>query len=119
MRHGLATHLFATSPASVRSLSRNALSIPAPTQGFPGWMQLTALHKAGERKDEEGRRVYALLKSVADRLDHSGAATGKSLVVSGFSRTDVTRMRILPNKRRTGARTLPVPERVHIQRDAP
>ena len=35
---------------------------------IPGWMQLTALHKAEERKDEEGQRVYALLKSVADRL---------------------------------------------------
>jgi ankyrin repeat protein len=37
----------------------------------PGWMQLTALHKADERKDHEGRRVYALLKSVADRLGDS------------------------------------------------
>jgi ankyrin repeat protein len=35
---------------------------------IPGWMQLTALHKAAERKDQEGQRVYALLKSVADRL---------------------------------------------------
>ena len=35
---------------------------------IPGWMQLTALHKAEERKDREGQRVYALLKSVADRL---------------------------------------------------
>jgi len=36
---------------------------------IPGWMQLTALHKAESRRDEEGRRVYALLKTVADRLD--------------------------------------------------
>jgi ankyrin repeat protein len=38
---------------------------------IPGWMQLTALHKAEERKDEEGRRVYALLKNVANRLGGS------------------------------------------------
>jgi hypothetical protein len=31
-------------------------------------MQLTALHKAEKRKDEEVRRVYALLKNVANRL---------------------------------------------------
>ena len=36
---------------------------------IPGWMGLTALHKAAERQDEEGRRVYALLKTVAARLD--------------------------------------------------
>ena len=35
---------------------------------IPGWMQLTAVQKAEKRKDHEGRRVYALLKSVADRL---------------------------------------------------
>jgi ankyrin repeat protein len=35
---------------------------------IPGWMQLTALDKAEERRDQEGQRVYALLKSVADRL---------------------------------------------------
>jgi len=35
---------------------------------IPGWMQLTALDKAEQRKDQEGQRVYALLKSVADRL---------------------------------------------------
>jgi ankyrin repeat protein len=39
--------------------------------GIPGWMQLTALHKAEKRKDEEGRRVYALLKNVANRLGGS------------------------------------------------
>ena len=38
---------------------------------IPGWMQLTALHKAEGRKDDEGQRVYALLKSVADRLGGS------------------------------------------------
>jgi len=38
---------------------------------IPGWMQLTALHKAEKRKDEEGRRVYALLKNVANRLGDS------------------------------------------------
>jgi len=34
-------------------------------------MQLTALHKAEQRTDQEGQRVYALLKSVADRLGDS------------------------------------------------
>ena len=34
-----------------------------------GWLQLTALHKAESRRDEEGQRVYALLKKIADRLD--------------------------------------------------
>jgi hypothetical protein len=34
-------------------------------------MQLTALDKAEERKDEEGQLVYGLLKSVADRLGDS------------------------------------------------
>jgi ankyrin repeat protein len=38
---------------------------------IPGWMQITALHMAEKRKDEEGQRVYALLKSVADRLRDS------------------------------------------------
>ena len=28
---------------------------------IPGWMQLTALDRARDRKKEEGRRVYALL----------------------------------------------------------
>ena len=36
---------------------------------IPGWMQLTALDKAAGRKDDEGRRVYALLKGAADRLN--------------------------------------------------
>jgi ankyrin repeat protein len=35
---------------------------------IPGWMQLTALDKAEERTNQEGQRVYALLKSVAVRL---------------------------------------------------
>ena len=38
---------------------------------IPGWMQLTALHKAEQRKDQEGQRVYALLKRIADRLNDS------------------------------------------------
>jgi ankyrin repeat protein len=38
---------------------------------IPGWMQLTALHKADKRTDQEGQRVYALLKSVAARLGDS------------------------------------------------
>jgi ankyrin repeat protein len=38
---------------------------------IPGWMQLTALHKAEKRTDQEGQRVYALLKRVADRLGDS------------------------------------------------
>jgi ankyrin repeat protein len=38
---------------------------------IPGWMQLTALHLAEQRKDQEGRRVYALLTSAADRLRDS------------------------------------------------
>jgi hypothetical protein len=38
---------------------------------IPGWMQLTALHKAEGRRDEEGQRVYALLKKATDRLNHS------------------------------------------------
>lgn len=29
---------------------------------IPGWMQLTALHKAAERKKPEGQRIYELLK---------------------------------------------------------
>jgi ankyrin repeat protein len=40
---------------------------------IPGWMQLTALHQAEERTDQEGQRVYTLLKTVADRLDNSVA----------------------------------------------
>lgn len=38
---------------------------------IPGWMQLTALHQAEKRKEPEGQRVYALLKTVADRLETS------------------------------------------------
>ena len=29
---------------------------------IPGWMQLTALHQAAERKKPEGQRIYKLLK---------------------------------------------------------
>ena len=32
---------------------------------IPGWMQLTALHKAAERKKPEGQRIYKLLKKAA------------------------------------------------------
>jgi ankyrin repeat protein len=38
---------------------------------IPGWMQLTALHKAEDRQDEEGQLVYSLLKRVAALLDKS------------------------------------------------
>jgi ankyrin repeat protein len=34
---------------------------------IPGWMQLTALHKAKARKKAEGRRVYELLESTAKK----------------------------------------------------
>ena len=40
---------------------------------IPGWMQLTALHKAEKRTDQEGQRVYALLKIVANRLGDRSA----------------------------------------------
>ena len=30
---------------------------------IPGWMQLTALHRAANRKDEEGKRILRLLES--------------------------------------------------------
>jgi ankyrin repeat protein len=33
----------------------------------PGWMQLTALHKAKARKKVEGKRVYELLESAAKK----------------------------------------------------
>ena len=38
---------------------------------IPGWMQLTALHKAGERKRPEGLRVRQLLEQAAKRLGKS------------------------------------------------
>jgi ankyrin repeat protein len=34
---------------------------------IPGWMQLTALHRAEKRKKPEGRRVYQLLLETAKR----------------------------------------------------
>ncbi len=34
---------------------------------IPGWMQLTALDRAEERNDEEGRRVYQFLRSAVVR----------------------------------------------------
>ena len=38
---------------------------------IPGWMQLTALHKAAERKRPEGLRVSQLLEKTAQRLGKS------------------------------------------------
>ena len=35
---------------------------------IPGWMQLTALHKASERKRPEGLRVHQLLKQAARKF---------------------------------------------------
>jgi len=32
---------------------------------IPGWMQITALHRAKDRKDEEGKQVYELLAKAA------------------------------------------------------
>jgi ankyrin repeat protein len=34
---------------------------------LPGWMQITALDKAKERKKEEGKRVYQLLKEAVNK----------------------------------------------------
>lgn len=39
---------------------------------IPGWMQLTALHKARERVRPEGRRVCELLEQAAKRLGKAG-----------------------------------------------
>jgi ankyrin repeat protein len=37
---------------------------------IPGWMQITALHRAQNRKDEEGKKVYELLtKAARERFD--------------------------------------------------
>lgn len=32
---------------------------------IPGWMQITALHRAKDRKDQEGKKVYELLAKTA------------------------------------------------------
>jgi len=53
---------------TVRSPWLKSSSTLVPIRGFPGWMQLTALDKAEERQDDEGQRVYSLLKRVAGRL---------------------------------------------------
>jgi hypothetical protein len=37
---------------------------------IPGWMQVTALDRARERKRDEGRRVYALLYETARKKFH-------------------------------------------------
>ena len=34
---------------------------------IPGWMQLTALYKASQRKRPEGQKVYQLLKGASER----------------------------------------------------
>ena len=39
---------------------------------IPGWMQLTALDRASERKKDEGRRVYELLLETAKKKFHHG-----------------------------------------------
>jgi ankyrin repeat protein len=39
---------------------------------IPGWMQLTALHKASERKHPEGLRVRQLLENAAARFRREG-----------------------------------------------
>ena len=40
---------------------------------IPGWMQITALDHARERKKKEGRRVYELLHEIAKKRFHYGA----------------------------------------------
>jgi ankyrin repeat protein len=37
---------------------------------IPGWMQISALHRAGKRKETEGVRVYQLLFSTAKERFH-------------------------------------------------
>ena len=39
---------------------------------IPGWMQITALHQARERKSAEGLRVRELLEQAAKRVPKSG-----------------------------------------------
>ena len=39
---------------------------------IPGWMQITALHKAQERKKPEGARVRQLLEQTAQRFTKAG-----------------------------------------------
>ena len=34
---------------------------------FPGWMQLTAIHRAAERKDADARKIQQLLKDAVRR----------------------------------------------------
>lgn len=34
---------------------------PAQYPSIPGWIQITALHRANDRKSEEGKKVYELL----------------------------------------------------------
>ena len=35
---------------------------------IPGWMQISALHRAQKRKKEEGQRVYKLLLEVSNKV---------------------------------------------------
>ena len=35
---------------------------------IPGWMQLTALHRAERRKDADARKILRLLREAADRM---------------------------------------------------
>ena len=39
---------------------------------IPGWMQITALHKARERTEPEGLRVRQLLEQAAERFGKAG-----------------------------------------------
>jgi len=38
---------------------------------IPGWMQLTAVHKARDRKRPEGLRVHQLLEQAARKFDRT------------------------------------------------
>jgi len=40
---------------------------------IPGWMQISALERASERKKEEGKRVYELLLETSKKKFHYGA----------------------------------------------
>jgi len=77
-RHASVTHLFATSPTGGSLAVATLLVDFGADPRIPGWMQLTALHKAEERKDQEGQRVYALLKSVADHLGDAQAEKSRN-----------------------------------------
>lgn len=42
---------------------------------IPGWMQITALHQARERKRPEGMRIRQLLEDAAERLGKKNIST--------------------------------------------